>query len=1313
MSGSYFFGSVSIVGKSIRKVVISNSRITTSAVDMNLQNITSVKDPEHSQDAATKWYVDSSAGRIAQDVSNMFSGIIVTLDSCNFTEIANLKPGSYLVTITPVQEGGPTAVFSISKTTVYSMGFPVRISATPALDTLEQLELRWVSGQNLELRKTGPGYDGEYLVDMNVKNLSSVPYEPVIESDSATKAYVDHSIRTALDIKFGGIQVELNSTEFSNVTNLRPGSYMIAVTAIGITGAPTAAFSISKNSTNKDADVIRTSSCLGDNTHESLELTWPPNSMVVLRKTGAGYNGTYLIDFNLKNFSAADPVNIPTDLVTKDYVDNKIEELIDIKFGGVTVMLDGTDPVNVINLRPGTYIVTITSLVTGGPTASFSISKVSSFMQANSIIRLSSHSGIDTNEVLDLIWPENSMLMLRKTAPFHNGQYLVDFNLKNIGTSIPQVPNDLATKEYVDVFVKENLNVNFGGILVTLNSALFSPVITPRLGSFIIAISPLVSGGPTATFVISKSTLESSANIQRITSSVSDNSNVNLELTWPENSQLLLRKTGPFFDGEYLVDFNLKNFSTAPPPTVPSDIATKAFTENLIQQEMSVKFGGVQVTLVDSLIFEVAALKVGSYIITVTPTFDGGPTATFSISKSSLFGTGHVSVLTSSQSTTLENIELFWPENSKLLIRKNGPHHDGDYIVDFNLKNFSQAPPPIIPSDLATKAYVDHALQTLVDFKFGGVIVPLVGIAFSDIAAINPGSYIVSIISKVYGGPTATFSISKNVVHQVGHVVRITENSGYNTNETLELSWPENSKLLLRKTGIFHDGEYIVDLNLKNFSASVEPVVETDIATRNFVEQTFENKLDAHFSGVTVSLLGTSFVDVTSLKAGSYLITVTCTTDGGPTATFNLSKSSIVNGNANIVRTTSSPSDTGEILEIDWPENSKIKLRKTGIFFDGEYIVDFNLRNFSTAPTIIPTDAATKAFVLYQIKQSIDLHFGGTRTHLDNTTFSQVAPLKPGSYIVTVSPLFDGGASATFSISKSSQFSTAHIIRTTSSPGNDFHEELELTWPENSQLLLRKNIYNNNGEYLVDFNLRNFSFEPPPLVDTNLVTKEYLDQKIQESIESKFGGVSIDIIDSTSYVITDLNLGSYNITVSPTFTGGPSAVFSVSKSDHYTAANIVQISSSIGTGGTNDTLLLSWNEQSPLAVSKNGTGNFGTYIVNFNLLNVNATTTVTPPLENTSLKKNIHLVDTEPVIIFTTLQPGSYLVTVSSTVTSAPNSTFSVSKGILSQDANISTITLFSPPSGETLTLTWLANDSLKLSKSDFAFNGIYTVKII
>jgi hypothetical protein len=101
----------------------------------------------------------------------------VSLKGTGYSNVVTLNPEtSYLVTITPKDnDDGPSATFSISKkyhrqeTSVI-----VRLAGKSGTSKLfksfeiihEHLELRWLKGHDhLELRKTGDGYDGKYIVD--------------------------------------------------------------------------------------------------------------------------------------------------------------------------------------------------------------------------------------------------------------------------------------------------------------------------------------------------------------------------------------------------------------------------------------------------------------------------------------------------------------------------------------------------------------------------------------------------------------------------------------------------------------------------------------------------------------------------------------------------------------------------------------------------------------------------------------------------------------------------------------------------------------------------------------------------------------------------------------------------------------------------------------------------------------------------------------------------------------------------------------------------------------------------------------------
>jgi hypothetical protein len=119
------------------------------------------------------------------------------------------------------------------------------------------------------------------------------------------------------------------------------------------------------------------------------------------------------------------------------------------------------------------------------------------------------------------------------------------------------------------------------------------------------------------------------------------------------------------------------------------------------------------------------------------------------------------------------------------------------------LQNITNVANPIAQQDAATKKYVDDLDITISN-------VTLTNTNTTTISNYVKGSYIITISNLVFNGPSGVFHVTKSESSQQAHIVRTVASPGYGTNVFLTITWPQNSGILLNKTGSNYNGSYRV-----------------------------------------------------------------------------------------------------------------------------------------------------------------------------------------------------------------------------------------------------------------------------------------------------------------------------------------------------------------------------------------------------------------------------------------------------------------------------------------------------------------------
>lgn len=152
-TGQGIFDRSKISNTTISNCVLTSGSIAGAAIDMGDQVITSLHDPQSTQDAATKNYVDALG----------ITHTLVTLDGTNPATIP-IYTGAFVVVVKPLNTGGPCAIFHVSKSMLNGSACVFRTSLSPGSDSTCTLRIAWPQSSGILIYKTNSMFDGSYVV---------------------------------------------------------------------------------------------------------------------------------------------------------------------------------------------------------------------------------------------------------------------------------------------------------------------------------------------------------------------------------------------------------------------------------------------------------------------------------------------------------------------------------------------------------------------------------------------------------------------------------------------------------------------------------------------------------------------------------------------------------------------------------------------------------------------------------------------------------------------------------------------------------------------------------------------------------------------------------------------------------------------------------------------------------------------------------------------------------------------------------------------------------------------------------------------
>lgn len=141
---------------------INNSSISNTSINMSNGTITNHGTPLNPTDVANKNYVDSLFG-----ANFLTANVMLTGTAYSPVPISVLR-GQIRVSVVNIVTNGPCASFEFSKNTSTEFPSQHRFSSSAGLTTFERLEMQWLPGESLSIRKTGANYNGLYNIKIYV-----------------------------------------------------------------------------------------------------------------------------------------------------------------------------------------------------------------------------------------------------------------------------------------------------------------------------------------------------------------------------------------------------------------------------------------------------------------------------------------------------------------------------------------------------------------------------------------------------------------------------------------------------------------------------------------------------------------------------------------------------------------------------------------------------------------------------------------------------------------------------------------------------------------------------------------------------------------------------------------------------------------------------------------------------------------------------------------------------------------------------------------------------------------------------------------